>query len=98
MLGGFDVIIHAGGLRIDINDWNCSFFGLASLHVHGFLDTSNGTFSFTASAGIEIGDHTFGVSGSASVTFSNSGFSGSVTGTVYAFGISVLSLTATIDV
>jgi hypothetical protein len=97
MHGDFTIAIKSNGLRVDAS-FNFDFFGVATFNVSGYLDTSTNSFSFTASASIGIGSSSWGVFGSASVTFASSGFSGSISGSVHAFGITVASMSASIDV
>jgi Ca2+-binding RTX toxin-like protein len=105
MTGGLTIIISNSGLTITIpqsSPLSLNFFGLASLGVYGTLTvptTGAVTFSFTASAGFSVGDpDSFGMSGNVSVTFSTSGFSGSVSGKVSAFGLTLLGATGTITI
>jgi len=89
--GSLTIGISSAGLSIDIPapGLTLDFFGLATLSVSGYLKT-DGQFSFTATAGITIGNpNLFGVAGTISVTFSNSGFAATVTGQVAAFGVKI---------
>src|SRR5262249_1762935 len=55
------------------------FFGLGSLNIFGFYFSPT-NFSFTGSGGFQLGDHTFGLGGTASMTVSSNGFAGSISG------------------
>ncbi len=67
---------------------NLNLFGLASIGISGYF-YPDGSFSFTGKAGFQLGDHTFGIGGSVSITVANTGFSFSVSGWAAAFGLQI---------
>ena len=92
LTGSLFIDISPNGLSITIptsDPITLDFFGFITLSVSGNLNT-NGNFSFTASATVTIlNPDIFGFRGSISVTFSNGGFGGSLSGEFGAFGIKV---------
>ncbi|MDA1273124.1 MAG: hypothetical protein O2960_03590, partial [Verrucomicrobia bacterium] len=92
LTGSLIIDISPGGLSITIptsNPLTLDFFGFIDLSVSGNLNTA-GSFSFSASASVSIlNPDVFGFSGTISVGFSNSGFSGGLSGSFGAFGIKI---------
>ncbi len=88
LAGSLSIGISSAGFSINISYLTLNLFGLATATLSGYYHP-NGSFSFTGSAGFQLGDHVFGIGGSISVTISNSGFSASVNGWVAAFGVQI---------
>ena len=92
LTGGFQIGIGSSGeFSITIPSTNAlrlDFFGAATFFVHGSLDTG-GNFTFTAGASFNFTEPDIGgVSGSASVTFTNTSFTGTFSGQVNVLGAS----------
>jgi len=70
-------------VALDLN-----FFDIVHIDISGYYYGPN-NFSFTGSAGFQLGDHTFGIGGSLSITISSNGFAASVSGWAAAFGLQI---------
>lgn len=92
LTGTISIGISPAGLSINIpssNPLTLNFFNIITLDVYGYLNP-NGNFSFTATASISLGDPTYaGISGTLSLTISNTGFSASVSGQLAFLGASL---------
>ena len=112
MTGGFKIGIDPSGqFSITIPDTtplSLNFFDIVNLKVYGNLSTS-GVFSFTAAADASYNytaaqrakfsdDLDVGISGALSVTFSNSGFAGTIFGGVQVYGEDVASITGSLAI
>ena len=79
--GSLSIAIGPNGFTIPSLSLHLGFFGFCDLYFNGYYNGSN-NFSITAQSSFSIGlDHVASASVALSVTFSNSGFSATVSGT-----------------
>ncbi len=91
LTGTISIGISPAGLSINIpssNPLSLNFLNIITLDVYGYLNP-NGTFSFTATASLYLGNSLGSISGTFSLTISNTGFTASVSGELSFLGASI---------